>query len=296
VDGAYRNSGSFWNCTRRHLARNTFKRIHMLLLLPEGERITLSLKNTRPVDLMDLSEAFDGFAREYHRSVQGSSDPGYPNEVSLYVTEIHSGSIIAELAPLAPYALPLMENTNTVVDFCKNLKAAFDWLRGEGDKPEGVEAEQLENVEAIVRPVVKDTGSQLNIVGGVSARNLTIMTGPVSIVLDHSHASKISDGARRELALISRRKAGLHEMVVLQLYQARNDPKSKSGDRGIIESVQKQPVRVIFNNQGVKAKMLSGIKNPFKQAYLVDVSVETMQDRPVIYRIVEFHEVIKQGR
>jgi len=47
-------------------------------------------------------------------------------------------------------------------------------------------------------------------------------------------------------------------------------------------------------NAGVKAKMLSGIRNPFKQAYLVDVAVETIQDRPVLYRIIEFYEVIKQ--
>jgi hypothetical protein len=261
---------------------------------PQIGTVTLHLNNTRPVDLIDLSRAFDAFAQEYKRSLEVSDNSQIENEISLHVTSLKSGSIIAELAALAPYALPLVENAKTVIDFCSNLKVAFDWLRGEANRPKEIETDQLENYAAIVKPVVKDAGSQLNITGGVSAKNLTIINAPITISLDHSAASFVHDGAKREIALLSKRKAGIHEKVVLRWYQARNDPRSKSGDRGIVESIQRSSVRVLFMNASVKAKMLSGIRNPFKQAYLVDVAVETVQDKPVLYRILDFHEIIKQ--
>ena len=40
--------------------------------------------------------------------------------------------------------------------------------------------------------------------------------------------------------------------------------------------------------------MLSSVRNPFKRAYLVDVMVETIQEKPVLYRILEVHEIIKK--
>lgn len=257
---------------------------------PKVGTVTLHLDNTRPVDLLDLSRSFEAFANEYKRSLGEYDDAYLESEVSLHITSMRSGSIIAELAALAPYALPIVENANTVIDFCLNLKSAFDWLQGKSGRPKEVASDQLENYASIVNPVVKDAGSQLNILGGISAESLTIINAPVSITLDHRAASFAHETARKEIALLSKRKAGIHEKVVLRWYQARNDPKSKSGDRGIIESIQRQSVRVVFVNAGVKAKMLSGIRNPFKQAYLVDVAVETVQDKPVLFRIIEFYE------
>jgi hypothetical protein len=263
---------------------------------PQVGKVILDLKNTRPVDLFDLSRAFDAFAKEYKRSLFAYDDPYLQEEVSLHVTSIRSGSIIAELAALAPYALPIVENANTIFDFCSNLKTAFDWLRGEGTRPKEVEPDQLENYASIVGPVVKDAGSQLNIQGGISAQNVTIINNPIIIALDHTMASRVQEGANRELALLTKRKAGLHEKVVLSWYQARNDPKSKNGDRAIIESIEPRSIRALFVNASVKAKMLSGVRNPFKQAYLVDVMVETVQNKPVLYRILEVHEVIKKRK
>jgi len=217
----------------------------------ETGRIILDLKNTRPVDLIDLTSAFDAFAREYKNSLIESNEPYLVDEVSLHVTSIRSGSIIAEFAALAPYALPIIESSNTVIDFCIHLKRAFDWLRGEGERPKEVDTEQLERYASIVSPVVKDAGSQINITGGISGGNLTVINNPVYINLDHTKASRAYEGAKREIALMTRKRAGLHENVALHWYQARNDPKSKGGDRAIIESVDRKSVRAIFINASV---------------------------------------------
>jgi hypothetical protein len=77
---------------------------------------------------------------------------------------------------------------------------------------------------------------------------------------------------------------------VLYWYQARNDQKSQRGDRAIIESISPTPVKAIFVSEGIKGKTLLGTSNPFKRAFIVDVSVETIGGRPALYRITEVHD------
>jgi hypothetical protein len=83
---------------------------------------------------------------------------------------------------------------------------------------------------------------------------------------------------------------GIQEKVLLYWYQARNDPRSKSGDRAIIESISTSAVKVVFVNENIKAKILSSSENPFMLAFVVDVAVETIQGRPALYRILEMHD------
>jgi len=48
------------------------------------------------------------------------------------------------------------------------------------------------------------------------------------------------------------------------------------------------PKKVIFENEEIKKTMLGTSGNPFHLAYLVDV--ETVEDKPVLYKITTFHE------
>ncbi len=79
-------------------------------------------------------------------------------------------------------------------------------------------------------------------------------------------------------------------MVVLHWYQARHDLSSKAGDRAIIESLSKKPVKVLFASDYLKAQMLFVEENPFEYAYLVDVMVETVNERPVLYKVIDLHD------
>lgn len=250
-------------------------------------KLIFDLRNTRPVELSELGKAFDSFAQEYKDRLRSHNDDFTADEVSLHVVEVRKGSIVAEISAMATYALPIAEHANTLWDFCTNLKSTLEWLKGKtsGKKPK-LSREKLQNISNIVTPVVRDSGSQLNISGNVTINNPTI-------ILTNQDASAVWHGAKRELALLSQRKAGVHEHVVVHWYQARYDPKSRHGDRAVIESIHSGPIRTIFSNDGVKAKMLAGNRNPFKMAFFVDVVVEAIEDRPVLYRIIEVYGPVK---
>ena len=77
-------------------------------------------------------------------------------------------------------------------------------------------------------------------------------------------------------------------------YQTRNDQDCKTGDLGIIESIKSTPVKTIFNSEDIKTSTVLNLEeNPFHYAYIVDVIVDTINGKPVIYKIVKFHEKFK---
>ncbi|WLF84842.1 hypothetical protein [Moraxella sp. ZY210820] len=79
--------------------------------------------------------------------------------------------------------------------------------------------------------------------------------------------------------------------VVLYFSQARGD--NKKGDKGIIEFISKKEVKVAFDSQELKSRMIIDVDyNIFDKAYIVDVKVQTVNDKPILYTITDFHEAI----
>jgi hypothetical protein len=253
-------------------------------------KLTFEIKNQHPVELVDLTQSLLSFADEYKRYIAGNEDPVVAEDVRLYVKEMRSGSIIADLVANAPYALPLIENANTVFEFIKYLKEATDYLLGKSDKKPELDKANYENFVKILEPISKDHSSQLNI----GAININQPQAPVIINLNSLESNAAQNAAKRELDALKEPVTGMHEKVLLYWYQARNDPHSDKGDRAIIESIFSSPVKVVFVNETIKAKILSG--DLFHLAYVVDVAVETIKGRPALYRILEMHESFERGQ
>jgi hypothetical protein len=241
--------------------------------------LTIEIKNVHPIELGDFTQSLLSVAEEFRR-VSFEDPEVAAADVKLYVTEVRTGSITATLLALAPQALQLLSYANSVLTFYKHVKAAVDYLSGTtADKP-NLDKVSLQNIANIVEPIAKDRGSQMNF-GHV---------GQLVINIDYPKANAIQNAARREIALLNEPVSGVHEKVLFYWFQARADTKSKSGDRGIIESITRQPVKTIFANDIIKAQMMMESENPFKEAYIVDVGVETIRERPSLYKIISLHE------
>ena len=81
---------------------------------------------------------------------------------------------------------------------------------------------------------------------------------------------------------------------VMYWYQTKFDDESHTGDKAIIESISKKPIKVIFENNAVKKAMLKGdsrFSKPWNElAYLVDVLVQTVRDEPKVYTIINYFD------
>jgi len=256
--------------------------------MEEPAKLNIEIKNNGPIELVDLTKSLLALADEYKRHLVRSEDSIFVNDIRLYVNEIRTGSIIASLIAMAPMALPLLENANTVADFTLYLKSAFNFLLGKETNKPALEKANYENLAQILEPVAKDNGSQFNI-------NTFNNSGPIVIKLDSLNANAIQNSIAREIAALQTPMTGNHEKVLLYWYQARNDIRNQNGDKAIVESIYSGPVKTIFANEDIKSKILSSSENLFTRAYIVDVSVETIQNKPAVYKIIEMHESIERN-
>jgi len=256
----------------------------------EEARLTIRIENKYPIELMDLTRSFNSFADEYNRHL--SQQPDFPDQanIRLYIKEIKTGSVVADLIAMSAPALPVISYivyANSIISFSRYLKMAYDYLLGDSKTKPLLAKHNYENLRDIVEPIAKDNGSQIFIQNDIKG-NVQI-----SLTLNSVQANAAQNAARREIQALTEPLTGVQQQVLLYWYQARKDVKSQVGDRGIIESISKKPVKVIFGTEGINDSMLLERENPFKFGYIVDVIVETVNDKPAVYKIINLYDKVE---
>lgn len=250
--------------------------------------LTIEINNRRPVELLDYAQSMAAVGLEYKRFLGNGENAATPEDVKLYVKAVRTGSIVTELVAIAPLAIPFLEHADTVFEYAKHLKTLLEWLGGKSDKkPAAIEKTTLQNISEIVEPVAKDQGSQMNIAAVNVAGNLNI-----NMSLSSIEANAVQNAVRRAIEELREPVTGTKRQVLMYWAQARNTPESKSGDKARIESIYKGDVKVIFDDERLKAKMLLESAFPFSMAYIVDVDVETIDGRPALYKVLAIHGTV----
>lgn len=251
-------------------------------------KLTIEIKNQAPIELIDLAAGMLALGDEYRSYLSAHHRAIDAEGTRLYVKEVRTGSIITELVALAPYALPLVEHAESILEYGKWLGSAYDWLIGRGNKlGEAIPKTTLQNLSRIIEPVAKDRSSQFNLAG-------VTVNGDVHLnfSITSTEANAAQNAVRRELDLMKEPITGIHHQVVMYWAQARNQPNSKSGDRARIESIYRGDVKVVFANDEIKTRMLYDTPYPFNKAFIVDVAVETIEDKPILYKVIEMHDIL----
>jgi hypothetical protein len=255
-------------------------------LLEDAAQLVVKINNNAPIEVSDFARSMLSLGNEYQRFLGTGEYAATPDDVKLFVRDVRSGSITATLAAFAPAAIPFIEHADSIVEFAKHLKTMYEWLRGEGSgKPAKLDKTTLQNLNYIVEPVAKDAASQLNI-SAINIQGGLVVNLPITSL----DANAIQNHIRRELDALAEPVTGLHEQVVMYWAQARGA--GKVGDKARIESLYKGDVKVRFTDDQLKSSMLHKQPYPFGTAFVVDVVVETVRERPVLYKVMRLHEVI----
>lgn len=235
--------------------------------------LVIYIKNAEPIELGDFANSMSGLANEYEHQHKG--------DVKLLIKEIHHGSIIATLITAGVGVLPFIENSNHIIDFGKHLMNILTYLKGKHtETPPPLTQQTLQNINKFVEPIAKDSGSVVQIEGD---NNM--------IIINSAEANEIQRNAQIELARLNTPITGIHKNALMYFNQTRADNR-QGGDKGVIEAISPKEVKVIFDTPELKNRIIRQSERVYDNAYVVDVNVQTVNQKPALYTVINFHEVV----
>lgn len=260
-----------------------------MLEIDINKKLEITLKNTRPVALTDLTMALLSVSNQYQRFVEGATTDDYAPSSELLIKEVRSGSIVVELVSHAMPIVPLIWEGGSLVEWVKVAKETLDWLTGKSKNPPAeVSKQDLQQWKNILEPVARDSGSQMIF---NASEGSTIVN---HFVFNSHQANEAQNSIRRLMDEAGSPEDHIHRRKVMTWYQTRFDSHSDTGDKAIIEDITKKAVKVIFENNAVKSAMLRGdarFDKPWNElAYIVDVRVQTVGGLPKLYEIINYYE------
>lgn len=212
----------------------------------EGEDgvLTVEIKNSRPVELMDLTVSFQALAQSFKDYANERGDP-IPDNIKLYVQELRTGSIIAHFSALAEQAQWVIDHADTLAGFVANTQQIIDYFLDRKDRGDTQPTRQgAQQISSIIEPVAKDSGAQLNIT--VNGGSVTIAP---TIVINSLEANAIQNSIARHLGP-PLPEVGVRPDQLMTLEQVKNSAKAKTGDRGIIEDVSENRKQMDVGQSG----------------------------------------------
>jgi hypothetical protein len=113
--------------------------------------------------------------------------------------------------------------------------------------------------------------------------------------LNSIEANAVQNRIAHELMRVPKDDNDLFERELLVFYQARDDLKAKTGDKGVIDRLSKRPVKLLFASEEVKQSVLERKENIFRLLFVVDVRSHKLDDRTVAYTVYRVHEVFEKS-
>ncbi len=260
--------------------------------------ITLTISNSQPIELNAFVRAFTSLAKEYQDSVNLSND--FEGEAEIFVKEVRSGSIIADLLPVVASTLPIIathaEQVFLAVEFVEKWKDRIEKLAS-GIVPEKFTRSELKTFAGAVEAIARDphASSTLEVA--------TFEDGERQVKAAFKFHTKEAQAVERTIEGEYRRlEAELDEthhrvLMIFTRSDVGDAPKDRrSGERVVIPQISERDLPIIYASdlaeQRVKHEIREADDNIYKKGFSVDVSVLHRNSKAIVYRVLNVHEVV----
>lgn len=237
--------------------------------------IVVEYKNKRPMPLLDLTASLAAFGQQFERTM-----PQTPGSIkpSLYVRDLRTGSVIAELVGLLEGFDTILKHREVVAGFMTHWQETLAAVLRLTAPAKAIDKPELRAVRAFVQPIANDQGSQLNMFvqeGGTVTQNF---------YLSSDDAQQIHHNAGHLLGSLPSEERFNNEPMVL--FQVRDGPPSKAGDRGYIDRFSTLPKKLTFGSEEAKNAILARAENPFEMVFFVSGIAKTAGGAIAAYHIL----------
>lgn len=277
-------------------------------------RLQVNFDVDQPVELVQLTLALQAMARDYRRyandHLRESGNKVSDDDIRLYVTNVRSGSIIAELGSAASVMgtfLPLINVSPLFTGYVEFFGASVQYFRGLAKRTD-LKASDITATKAAAQAVADvmavaaaQRGGSFKLGAKIGAKSADGSEFAAQITITSEEAAEAQRGALIAQKVLDYRGDADFPNVLLY-FQRTSTTAPKSGgrtdDKAIINSISPNALPVHFAS-ALDAARVADMKadpkqNPFKAAFRVDVNVETDRNQvPRFYRVLQIHEVIR---
>jgi hypothetical protein len=280
-----------------------------------SDRIEIHFDVHEPVELTEMTLAFQGLGRDYKRFLRGKvqAEGGKigDEDIKLYITKIESNCILAELAGASNIVgayFSLLDYQTIFIEYVKHFDVVTGYFKNlahtKNLKSADIEctkagAQAIESVMALVAKTKKGKFALRARAGSESASGHKVYA---EVELTSDEAAQVQRGALIAQKVLDYRGDADHKNVLMYFQRTSTDDAKAQGrtdDKAIIRSISDKALPVHFASQ-LDQERINDLKsdphaNPFKAAYRVDVNVEV--DRkgvPRFYRVVHLHEIMPE--
>lgn len=262
-------------------------------LTAKDTALLVHIEHSKPIEMTEFVTSLNALNRLYASYAKANGESKDETKSKLYVEKIEHGSIDIYLCELAASAIiPFVENTNIILEFAGYVKNVYEYFtKGKGEKPK-LAPQECNNFKDVLNIVASDNQGTMSI-GAVSK------TGNGDIFNNCTFNFGESNSAQNQLTRLfdevndDYQDEIVHNRVLMQIYQIRNDINSVTGNKAVIDSIFKgKKLALLFESDELKKQMLFSETNPTQKAFQVDVVVQTLNDIPRAYKVVALHEVI----
>lgn len=258
--------------------------------LDMDNKLRITIKNSEPVGLNDLTDSLTGLANQYYDFI--ANDSKGQGKGVLYVSEIRKGSMIFDLvSEVLPYISLFAATVTPLEAWVDQFIKTIDWLRNKGEKPAlDIDKKALKDIKNTFSPIAKDNASLMMLnLEGCNIQNV------YSLSYTSEDAKKITSNAEMELKVLEKNEKHIYTNRLMVWDQSKFNLKATTGDKGLIESIYDKPVKIIFKNEDDKAYMYNAGKDfdgvPWQDlGFIIDVEVQYLNGLPKVYNVLNVHK------
>lgn len=261
--------------------------------------LTLTIDNSQPVALSSFVKSLTSLADEYQLSLRGQED-FESADAEIFIKQIRSGSIIADLIPWAAATLPLVvteaDKIFVAVDFVKKWEGRFESLAS-GIVPLGTTKTDLKRWANAVESIARDPNASSTLEAATFKDGKRQVEA--TFKFNSSEAKQIQNVIDGEFKRLDDKLSSDYNRVLMLFTRsdiANAQIGKRSGERVVIEEISLKPLALTYGSEMAEQRLKHEIResddNIYKKGFSVDVKVLTRGTRPIAYSVVNVHEVI----
>ena len=253
----------------------------------EETTLQIQFENKKLVELNQFTLSLNALSQQYESFLKRNYPSSYNKETrKLYIVKVEHGSIIVELAGMV---FPLIQDTNTIIEFYNYIKSALEYLTGKNESERKYSNQELRYFHSFLNPVANDQGSVMILQtkeGNVFNNNFYISYLDSNVA--QNTINKIVESQKQES------ENTFYQKVCFQWASA-SFPKSKTVlDKIVIDNISVTPLKALFLNESDKiSATTNNPKFPDNNwqdlIYVADVEVCYISGRLTAYRIIKLY-------